>query len=532
VRLFPARRPGLVAVLCALLLAAACTGGSGSGSGSGKKTLRILAGSELADLKPILDQAKKDIGVTVKLDYAGTLAGVQQVLDGTASRGHDAIWFSSNRYLALHPAAQSRLGPSVNIMSSPVLLGLRLSVAHRLGWDRTRPTWSAIASAAAAGKFTYGMTNPVSSNSGFSALVGVAAALSGTGAALDQATIDKVAPRLQGFFSAQRVTSGSSGWLSDTYAADPGRADGLINYESVLLSLNASHRLPEPLTLVYPADGVVTADYPLTQLSSASNPAGDAFRALTEYLRRPALQQRIMTLTHRRPSVPSVRPSAEFGAQPPELPFPNRADAADALIDTYFNRLRRPARTVYVLDVSGSMRGSRLSALKAALAALTGADASLAGRFQRFHDREEVTLLPFSGAPRKPSSFVVPATSPEAELAKIRDTAEGLTAGGSTAIYQSLENAYVVIGAAPEDRITSIVLMSDGESNQGATLADFRAWYARQPVGVRRVPVFTILFGESKTDEMNAVASLTHGKVFDARLQSLSSVFGEIRGYQ
>lgn len=528
--LLSTRRHGFVAALCALLLAVACTGG-GSAKKSGG-TLRILAGSELADMAPIFDQAKKDIGVTVKLDYAGTLAGVQRVLDGTASRDHDAIWFSSNRYLALHQGAQSRLGPSVNIMSSPVLLGLRASVAHRLGWDRTRPTWSAIAAAAAAGEFTYGMTNPVSSNSGFSALVGVAAALSGTGAALDQQTINKVAPQLRGFFSAQRVTSGSSGWLSDTYAADPGRADGLINYESVLLSLNASHRLPEPLTLVYPADGVVTADYPLTQLASASNPAGDAFRSLTEYLRRPEVQRRIMTLTHRRPSVASVHPSAEFGGQPPELPFPNRADAADALIDAYFNRLRRPARTVYVLDVSESMRGARLAALKAALTALTGADASLAGRFQRFHDREEVTLLPFSTTPLNPSSFVVPPTSPEAELAKIRDTAQGLAPVGGTAIYDSLERAYALIGTPPQDRITSIVLMSDGESNGGATIAGFQAWYARQPAAVRQIPVFTVLFGESRVSEMNEVATLTHGKVFDARLQSLSSVFSEIRGYQ
>lgn len=517
--------------MCALLLAVACTSG-GSGKKSAGGTLRILAGSELADMAPILDQAKKDIGVTVKLDYAGTLAGVQRVLDGTASRDHDAIWFSSNRYLALHAAAQSRVGPSVNIMSSPVLLGLRASVAHRLGWDRTRPTWSAIAAAAAAGKFTYGMTNPVSSNSGFSALVGVAAALSGTGAPLDQQTIDRVAPQLRGFFSAQRVTSGSSGWLSDTYAADPGRADGLINYESVLLTLNASHKLPEPLTLVYPADGVVTADYPLTRLASASNAAGDAFRSLTDYLRRPDVQRRIMTLTHRRPSLPSVHPSAEFGAQPPELPFPNRADAADALIDAYFNRLRRPARTVYVLDVSESMRGSRLAALKAALAALTGADATLSGRFQRFHDREEMTLLPFSTTPHTPSSFVVPPTSPEAELAKIRDTADALEAVGGTAIYDSLEKAYALIGTAPDDRITSIVLMSDGENNGGATLADFSEWYARQPVGIRRIPVFTVLFGESRVNEMNEVATLTHGKVFDARLQSLSAVFSEIRGYQ
>ncbi len=520
------------AALCALILAAsaACTGGGRDG-GSG--TLRILAGSELADLAPVLAQAKKDIGVGVKLDYTGTLDGVQHVLDGTAAKGHDAIWFSSNRYLALHPAAQSRIGPAVKIMSSPVLLGLRASTARKLGWDRTRPSWSAISAAASAGKFTYGMTNPVSSNSGFSALVGVAAALSGTGAALDAATVDKVAPRLRGFFGAQELTAGSSGWLSDTYAAAPGRVDGLVNYESVLLTLNASHRLPEPLTLVYPSDGVVTADYPLTLLSSASGPAGEAFRALTAYLRRPAVQRRIMTLTHRRPAVPQVRTGAEFGAQPPELPFPGQAEAADALIDAYFNRLRRPARTVYVLDVSGSMRGARLTALKGALTALTGADASLSGRFQRFHDREEVTLLPFGSRPGSPATFTVPPDRPDAELGRIRAFAQGLTASGSTAIYESLEQAYAAIGRpAAGDRISSIVLMSDGESNQGASAADFRAWYARQPLALRRVPVFAILFGESASGEMNALATLTHGRTFDARVQSLSSVFGQIRGYQ
>jgi uncharacterized protein YegL len=380
-------------------------------------------------MQPILAQAKKDIGVNVKLDYTGTLAGVQQVLNGTAARGHEAIWFSSNRYLALHPAAQARLGPSVKIMSSPVLLGLRASTAHGLGWDRARPTWSAIAAAATAGKFTYGMTSPVSSNSGFSALVGVTAALSGSGAALDAAAINRVAPRLRGFFAAQRLISGSSGWLSDTYAGAPGRVDGLINYESVLLTLNA----------------------------------------------------------------------------------------------------------VYVLDVSGSMRGARIASLKTALTALTGADASLAGRFQRFHDREEVTLLPFSSRPGQPVTYALPPSKPEAELARIRSYSQGLKATGSTAIYESLEKAYGVIGgeaAHDPDRITSIVLMSDGESNQGASAADFRAWYQRQPASLRQVPVFPILFGETATGEMNGLASLTHGKTFDARAQSLSAVFGEIRGYQ
>jgi Ca-activated chloride channel family protein len=521
----------LAAAVGALTMLTACSSGAPAHEHG---TLRILAGSELSDLGPIFQEAEKATGVTVKLDYAGTLDGVQQVLSGAAGARYDSIWFSSNRYLALTGGGRARLGSAVKIMSSPVVLGLRASTARRLGWDRTRPTWAAIADAASAGKFTYGMTNPASSNSGFSALVGVTAALSGTGAALDEPAIDRVAPRLRDFFAAQRLTAGSSGWLSDTYTRDPSRVDGLVNYESVLLGLNASHRLPEPLTLVYPGDGVVTADYPLTLLSSASGRSGDDFRALTGYLRRPDVQRRIMTQTHRRPVDPGVRPAAEFGAQPPELPFPARADAVNALIDAYFNRLRRPARTIYVLDVSGSMEGERLASLKAALTALTGADATLAGRFQRFHDREEVTLLPFSTRPGTPATYVVPPSKPEAELARIRAFGQSLTAGGATAIYDSLADAYTLAARQKvnDDRFTSIVLMSDGESNKGAPAGAFRAWYANQSPELRRIPVFPILFGESANDEMKALATLTQGRTFDARTQSLSLVFGEIRGYQ
>ncbi|WP_460358655.1 hypothetical protein [Actinoallomurus acanthiterrae] len=74
--------------------------------------------------------------------------------------------------------------------------------------------------------------------------------------------------------------------------------------------------------------------------------------------------------------------------------------------------------------------------------------------------------------------------------------------------------------------------MSDGESNKGASAESFRAWYGGQPPQLRRIPVFTVLFGESAIGQMTALAQLTQGRTFDARAQSLSVVFKEIRGYQ
>lgn len=502
----------------------------------GSGTLRVLAGSELADLQPILDDAAAATGVTVKLTATGTLDGVESVVQGNAVKQYDATWFASNRYLQLHADAANRTGTATKVATSPVVLGVRKSVALKLGWAETRPTWSEIAVAAGEHKLTYGMTNPAASNSGFSALVGVAAAIAGTGAALTADQIAPISPRLRAFFAGQSLTAGSSGWLMDAFLranADGRPVDGLVNYESVILSLNASGKLPEPLTVIYPADGVITADYPLTLLTGASEQARTNYAAVADYLRRPSVQRKIMTKTWRRPAVPdpSLTLAPEFGPKSgnlPELPFPGKLDAADALIGAFGDSLRRPARTIYVLDLSGSMKGERLQGLKTALIGLTGADTSLAGQFVRFNGREQVVLLPFSSKPGTPTTFELPEADFAPVLAQIRTHVGTLKADGNTAIYDALLAAYALAGSDTE-RVTSIVLLTDGELTSGADLAAFKAKQPQLP----KVPVFTVLFGEGNVGEMTEVASITGGKTFDARVAgALPAAFKEIRGYQ
>jgi len=496
----------------------------------GDGVLRVLAGSELADLQPILDEAARATGVTVKLTSTGTLDGVEAVVSGNAAKQYDAIWFASNRYLQLHSDATAKVGTATKIATSPVVLGLRSSVADKLGWGAAighRPTWSEIAVAAGEHTFSYGMTNPASSNSGFSALVGVAAALAGTGAALTAEQIAPLTPRLRAFFAGQRLTSGSSGWLADAYLQNKGGVDGMVNYESVILSLNATGKLAEPMTVVYPADGVVTADYPLTLLAATPEQTRNNYAAVTDYLRRPSVQREIMSRTWRRPAVPNLGLAPAFGPKSgplPELPFPGKLDAANALIGAFGDDLRKPARTIYVLDLSGSMKGERLQGLKAALTGLTGADASLSGQFTRFNGREQVIMVPFSTKPGQVKRFDIPESDFQPTLAQIRAYAGGLVAGGDTAIYDALLTAAAQAEPDPE-RFTSIVLLTDGERTAGADLAAFKA---RLP----QVPVFTILFGEGNVAEMQEIATVTGGKSFDARTGSLPAAFKEIRGYQ
>ncbi|ASO18806.1 Ca-activated chloride channel family protein [Actinoalloteichus hoggarensis] len=533
------------AVAVALVAATALTGcvGTPGGTAPDGTTLRVLAGSELGDMRPILDAAADATGVTVEFDFTGTLEGAQALADGEIDGRYDAIWFSSNRYLRAMPDAASRLGESVRIMSSPVLLGLSTPVAERLGWTTDPVGWREIGEAASRDEFTYGMTDPSASNSGFSALVGVSSALADTGSAVDAARIESITPELIEFFSGQTLSAGSSRWLSGAFVAratgdDPGDpVDGLINYESELLSLGADGTLPEPMTVIYPVDGVVTADYPLTLLADADDEARTAHDALAAHLRTPEVQREITATTHRRPVVPGVEPGEQFTERNLlELPFPATADAMDALLLAYFNTIRRPSRTLYVLDTSGSMAGDRIADLRTALTALTGADESALGRYRGFRNREEITLLPFQTAPGEPETFTVPETDREAELARIADAAAELRAAGGTAIYDSLLTAFSLAGAsvtADPERFTSIVLMTDGENAEGRDLAEFRTAHAELPEQWRGIPVFTVPLGEGSREEMRAIATLTGGEMFEpGEGEALAEVFHEIRGYQ
>jgi Ca-activated chloride channel family protein len=520
----------------------ACTNGSPTtikppaGPAPAPYTLHVLASSELVDMGRILNQAQQATGVTVKLTPTGTLEGTQTVLEGWAG-SYQAIWFASDNYFALHPGGLAKLDASYRIMSSPVVLGLQTPVAQRLGWIGKPVSWADIAAAAAARKFTFGMTDPNLSNSSFSALASAATALVGEGAALQESEIPAAVRALRGLFGGQPLKRASSGWLADSYR-DHGTppVDGLIDYESVLLSLNATGKLREPLTLIYPSDGVITATYPFSLLASASAKAKSAYTRLVNYLLSPPVQQQIMQQTSRRPATLSVRLDAALSSHPLfELPFPGTIGVVNDLLAAYNGKLRRPARTVYVLDTSGSMAGSRIAELKKALDYLTGARTSPAAKFAQFQEREQATLLPFSTTPGTPHTVNIPAQNPGSALAQIRSDVDSLTAGGWTAIYSALETAYTIItkqAAADPNRITTIVLLTDGENNRSDSMRAFTAFYHRLPPAIAAVPVFPVLFGEARRTEMSAIADLTGGYVSDARTQSLTSVFVAIRGNQ
>ena len=514
-----------LAGLAGIVWLAACDSGS-----TGPPELHVLAGSELKDLEPLLPDLQKATGINLKFDYIGTIDGAQAISTGDS---HPLAWFSSNRYLALLPNSAKKILAQQRIMLSPVVLGVKASTARRFGWENNpNVTWKDVANKASAGQFNFAMTDPSASNSGFSALVGVASAFAGTGNALTANDI-KV-PALKALFSGQRLTAGSSGFLADAYVKDQDSLDGLVNYESVLLGLNTGGKLKESLDLIYPKEGIVTADYPLMLLDA--NHRSD-YDKLVAFFRQPDIQTRIMTQTHRRPSIPEVQPDSQFPTQVLlEVPFPATLDVVNQLIEVYLNQVRLPSHTYFVLDVSGSMDGSRLDGVKKTFANLTGADQTITGQFARFRAREDITIVTFSSTVQSTKTFTINDPTPgSADLKAVLDFVNSLQAGGGTAIYDALTTAFTLAGqdkAADPNRFYSVVLMTDGENNAGADANQFKNWYHSASPQVQSIKCFAVIFGEANPAALKDVATLTGGTTFDARNASLPSVFKQIRGYQ
>ncbi len=510
----------------------------------------VLATTDLRDVTPLEEMVLKATGVRLKFRWGGTMESTEAVLSGES--GAQAAWFANAKYLLSNPQGQQRVKLQEKIMLSPIAVGVSESDARQNGWDKPdlKLTWKDIANAARDGKLRYALSNPATSNQGFMALMGVVAAAGGKTDALSAADVDRRA--IADFLKGYKIAGDNSTYLSEQFVLQQGtRANAFINYESWLLSLNASGKLRERLRLIYPFEGVSTADYPFMLLDEARRAD---YLKVVDYLKGDAAQTWLARQTLRRPIRPEVAARVEdllpkAGLQI-ELPFsPDRA-LADGLIAAYLNEFRTPIASTFVLDTSGSMQGGgRRAQLVEAMAYIAGADNSLTGRIAKLNNREKVWLQPFADAPYGRTAFELPAAPSPARgvqeqadsdakqqvLARVRDYADDLQMKGGTALYDAVYLSLQQMLAERERNPRyqySVVAFTDGENNKGRSLDQFKRDYAALPEDVRAIPVFWVLFGEANEAALKELAQLTGGQVFDARKRSLYSVFKDIRAYQ
>lgn len=79
-----------------MLLSCGC---SVFGKITGGETLRILSGSENAELSAILDECEKQTGVKVEMTYKGSVDIMQELKNGAPD--YDAVWTASSLWISL-----------------------------------------------------------------------------------------------------------------------------------------------------------------------------------------------------------------------------------------------------------------------------------------------------------------------------------------------------------------------------------------------------------------------------------------------
>lgn len=503
-------------------LLAGCTGGASDGT-----VLHVLASSELRDMEPLLADLQRETGISLVMDYQGTIDASNALTPGDYH--HDLAWLSSDRVFRLKLKKSGFRGtppPATSTMLSPVVVGVKPETAAllRKTTGDEQLSWADFAARAAEGLLRFGMADPRSANSGMAALVGVATAAAG-GVALQPKDI--TCDRLRGLLSGQTLSAETTSQLLDAYVGKQDQTDALISYESSLLELNNSGKLHEPLEIIHPKDGAILSDYPLLLLNPAQRAAYDK---VAGWLTSGPVQQRIMERTLRRPIDPQVpRVSALRADIGNSLYFPDDIAVVDSLVADFADpSLRAPDHVVFVLDFSKSMQGKRIDDLRAAFAGLAGADTSASGKFVRFYRGEQLSVLRFAGHVLGERDITVGADPGQiAELVAADDF------GDQTAIWAALGRAYQTVSEilrTTPDPSVSVVLMTDGENNAGPSAEQFLHDYAALPDNVRRVHTYAVRFGEADPAELGRVASATGGHLVDATGPSLLDAFKEIRG--
>jgi Ca-activated chloride channel family protein len=517
-----------LSALLGLALAAVFVTGCGP-----RPSLLVLSGSENQALEPLLAEFSKASGVDVQMKYSGSVDIMLELQKGAS--GFDAVWPASDVWISLGDTGR-KVKLTQSIMTSPVVFGIKKSVAEKLGFVGKEVRVRDILAAIESKKLSFAMTSASQSNSGASAYLGFLYALLGNPDVITAADLDKPALKdgIRTLLSGINRSSGSSAWLKDLFLASD--YDAMVNYESLIIETNRElvKAGREPLYIVYPVDGIVMSDSPLGYVDNGDAKKQASFRKLQEFLLKGTTQAGIAALGRRTGlgGLASGYDKAvfkpEWGADPTRILSPIRLPAADVILRAltlYQTEFRKPSLTVYCLDFSGSMGSGGSDQVKEAMGLLLDPEKSRAFLLQPGSDDVSI-VIPFNND--LIDTWKQSGNDP-GQLADLLRKIVDSSPGGGTDIYSPVMKGLDTIATLPGlgGYVPAVILMTDGQSNTGKTFYDLKADYER--IG-KDIPIFCIAFGEASEKQLGDIAGLSRGRVFDGR-KDLVTAFRGVKGY-
>ena len=526
-------------------LAALLTIGCGDMPSSIPQTsFTLLSGSENKDLEPILQRYAAQQQVALTVSYLGSVEMELQLESGNVAA--DAVLPASSIWLQVGDT-HHLVKDAKSVMRSPVVFGVSMPIAKELGWVGNKDvSVDDILAQAETGRIRFAMTSASQSNSGAMAYLGFLSAFAGHPDVLTRANVDDpaVQDKARRLFATVNRSTGSSGFLKDLYLKDPSAMDAMFNYESMIVATDRELEKSgaDPLCAVYPRDGLEVADYPLGFVDHGDAAKAAFFHGLQDFLLLPATQKEIGTYGRRTgDSVIAEAPDAsvfrsdwcvdtERMLSPSPLPT---ADVIGAALETYQTVLRKPSRTLYVLDLSGSMKGERLVELKKAMRTVIDPAEARRNRLQA-SSRDVVEVFVFSDKTEKLGEVD---GNDAAQLRALNVEIQRMEIGGGTMLHTAVTDvleAQRLFQAAHPGRsdpdhvshsLPSIIVMTDGDGRDNpAIFADYMA--AHPEMG--DTPIYAIRFGEANSTQLDAMS--TKGRVFDGT-KDLGKAMREARGY-
>jgi Ca-activated chloride channel homolog len=449
-------------------------------------------------------------------------------------------------------AARSGLDSGQSIAQSAVVLAMPASVADAIGWRSPAPTWAQILATAGDadawarrghsewGTFKLGKTSPQVATSGLLGMLASYGVAAGGLESLSAADLERrdisakvhaaelsvthymATPEHFLWHVRQAEDSGSAAdYLSAVIVDEKSVWDfnrGLSSKDGIKKELLA--RPKEPLVPIYPTDGTFVADSPAAVLNASWTSATQRASA-ADFVRyaTTAQGQAVVRANGYRDitSHPDTATAAlgHFAETVTSLRLPSAGVLSGIVHD--FPAVRKRARVLFLLDVSGSMADP----VAPGLTKLAAAKQALVAALAHFTADDQVGLAAFSN---QPGGAITPGVvAPTAPLGTgkpaLLNAVAALRPVSQTPLFAAVKQFTLSMtsGWRP-DLINAVVLLSDGRNDSGIA-GSLQA--LTDSIGhlhhAKPVLVFTLAYGkDADVPTLQAIAKMTGAHYYDA----------------
>ena len=520
-------------------------------------TVTIVYGSEKQEwLEPLVQQFndaqnKTSAGnkIVVEATAMGSIESVRGIIEGTLQ---PTVWSpASSVYIPVANAEWKNthaddlvVGTPKDLVLSPVVIAMWRPMAQALGWPDKALGWEDVAQLAISeegwsayghpewGPFKFGHTHPAYSNSGIVAII--AEAYAGAGKQRGLTESDLQAPELREFMTEVESSvihyGTSTGFFGNRmFERGPSYLSAAVLYENLIVAQETKRINGQssqiPVVAIYPKEGTFWSNHPYAIVNApwVTAEQREAARLFENFLLdRP---QQLKSLEYGfRPADPSIPLTAPLDTQhgvdsnQPQTILEVPSAAVIKGIETLWRQTKKPVDLVVVMDISGSMRGDKI----------TSARSSLLQFINKLDDRDRLRIDLFNDQ----IATLTPLTPIGEKRQQVLDSVSGIFEQNDTSLYDAILNAYSDLQEEGNpDHIRAIVVLSDGEDTYSTATLDqvIQQIQSSEGEGGNAIKVFTIAFGEdADSDILKQIAEPSGGRQYNSSPETIQKIYDEI----